>query len=390
VSNNPICGLSDLLDLFIESVELDLFRVNAFRIVGLNVRARDLEIRKQGEKLQFIARHGPITASMTGPLPLEPFPTDEMISEALQRLRDPERRLIEEFFWFWPHEEPAKEDPALALLRNRDTESATLIWNEAERSGHQHHASHNLAVMFHTLALDIEYAKQTDATSKKLAKLQYAYWEKGLTHWRKTLADEEFWNRLQVRVFELNDPRLTTSTVDRLRTSLPLILLVITAKITANAAARRADYEIRRYQRLITESGFDEELVEYATRRVANHVRTQISANCKASEAEANLDPGNAHEGVGRLLTQSPPLLAAIDALPNTTIIGDEARDEIATMVTDCLLLYWNEVKDWRTSMRLLEKTRPYAVSLIVRERLDYLRAEFLRAAFNEEPPGLD
>jgi len=327
---------------------------------------------------------------LSGPLPLDPFPTDEMISEALQRLRDPERRLIEEFFWFWPNEEPASEDPALAFLRNRDTDSATLIWNEAERSGNQHHASHNLAVMFHTLALDIEYAKQTDATSEKLAKLQYAYWEKGLAHWRKTLADEEFWHRLQARVFELNDPQLNPVTVGHLRTSLPLILLVITAKITANAAARHADFEIRKYQRLIRESGFDEELVEYATHRVANHIRSQISANCKASEANANLDPANAHESLQRLLNQSAALLAAIDALPNTTVIGNEARDEIATTVINCLSRYWDQVRDWRVSRELLERTRPYAVSLVVREQMDYLRAEFLRAAFNENPSQPD
>lgn len=378
-------SVNDLLDLFIESVELDLFRCNAFRIVGLNVRAPEAEIRKQGEKLQFLAQHAP-ASSMNGPLPLDPFPTDEMINEAIERLRDPGRRLIEEFFWFWPGDS-ATDDPALILLGNRDTESATTIWIEAESSW-QHYASHNLAVMFHTLALDIEYAKQTDVASRKLAKLQYAYWEKGLTHWRRTLADDEFWNLLRARVCELNDPRLTTSTVDQLRNSLPLILLVVTAKITASAAARRADFEIKCYQRLISESGFDEEVVEYATRHVADHIRQQISLNCRAADAEANMDPGNANEAVDRLLNQATPLLAAIDALPNTENIADEARDELATIVTDCLLVYWNEAKqkNWRTAMKLLERTRPHAVSLIVRERLDYLRAEFLRAAFNEKP----
>src|SRR3712207_9001777 len=53
------------------------------------------------------------------------------------------------------------------------------IWSgQSSRADDDGRASHNLAVMFHTLALDVEYARQSETVSAKLRKVQYSYWEK--------------------------------------------------------------------------------------------------------------------------------------------------------------------------------------------------------------------
>ena len=378
------CGLEELLESLLDAAGIGLFRANAFRVVGLSADARESEIRKQADKLQFVARHGGGTASTVGPLPLDPPPVDEMVGEAIQRLRDPERRFIDEFFWFWPEAALGKKDPALVALTNHDIELAIRIWTEEAAATEDYgRSAHNLAVMFHTLALDIEHAKQSETISKKLGKVQYSYWCKGLAHWQAVLTDEDFWSQVNARVLELNDPRLTASTTQQMRTALPSILLVINAQIAAQASARGASFEAEQYRRLMQESGFAVNLVEEACGRAARQIRDSISSLCKTAEREAARDPMTADEDARRLLDQARPLLAAIDTLlDDGAAMGDEVRDEVATTVTDCLLLFCNERGNWKVALELLELTRPCAVSLAVRERLDYLRAEFLRSAY--------
>jgi hypothetical protein len=384
VSDESTCSLDNLLEFLLELAGPGLFRANAFRVVGLSAHAAEKEIRKQVDKLQFMVRNPGNAGPTPGPLPLDPPPGDETVGEAAQQLRDPERRFIDEFFWFWPQPGLGNKDPALAALSNRDVEVAIEIWTgEARRKDDHGRSAHNLAVMFHTLALDIECAKQTETISKKLGKVQYTYWHKGLAQWQAVLADEEFWNQLNARVLELNDPRLTSVTARQLRMALPLILLMINAQIVAQCSARGAGAEAKQYRRLMQESGFAEDLVEEACGRAARQLRDLISTICKTAEQEADRDPATADEGAARLLQQSGPLLVAIDMLmPSGVAMGDEARDEVATAATNCLLLLRDELAKSEVARKLLEQTRPYAVSLAVRERIDFLRAEFLRSAY--------
>jgi len=182
----------------------------------------------------------------------------------------------------------------------------------------------------------------------------------------------------------LNDPRLTNSTTQQLRAALPTILLLISAQIAGNASERGANAEAQQYRRPMQESGFDGALIEEACGRAALQTRERISVLCHAAEQDSAAAPAIADEGVRRLLEQSRSLLARIDVLLSSASgIGSEARDEIADAVTNCLLLYCKESGSWTIGRELLDATRPYAVSLAVRERIDYLRSEFLRHAYS-------
>src|SRR5687767_12107777 len=94
----------------------DLYRSNAFRVTGLPVAASDREISRHLERLKVAQRLGVAAPETTALLPLTPAPSLEALVEAAQRLRDPDARLIDLFFWFWLPEE--YNEAAFTLLRS--------------------------------------------------------------------------------------------------------------------------------------------------------------------------------------------------------------------------------------------------------------------------------
>jgi hypothetical protein len=108
----------------LDATTKDLFRKNAFRITGLPVDATARDIGKHAEKLQLIAELGQ-DPQLNAAFPLRPPPTVEDIREAIQRLKDPEKRLIDEFFWFWPESfGESRLDAAFQALERGDFEDA--------------------------------------------------------------------------------------------------------------------------------------------------------------------------------------------------------------------------------------------------------------------------
>ena len=90
-------------------------------------------------------------------------------------------------------------------------------------------------------------------------------WEHALDRWKRLAAEERFWSRVQERVVELDDPRVTSETVSRLRTELPLALLAINADLAVRAAERSEVAETDR--QLVLMRRWDAALVERAILR---------------------------------------------------------------------------------------------------------------------------
>src|ERR1700693_3155112 len=88
----------------LDAATIVIFRNNAFRITGLPVDATTREIRKQGDKLKMMEELGQGQAMHASVFAIRPPPTVYQIRDALRRLEDPETRLVEEFFWFWPQQ----------------------------------------------------------------------------------------------------------------------------------------------------------------------------------------------------------------------------------------------------------------------------------------------
>ncbi len=105
---------------------------NAFRITGLFVDASTRDLKRRVDDLKAAAENNDDEDEHTHAFALQPTPTIDKIREAAQRLQEPELRVIEEFFWFWPLDwEHDGSDEALMALRNGNKDAAFKIWSEA-------------------------------------------------------------------------------------------------------------------------------------------------------------------------------------------------------------------------------------------------------------------
>src|SRR5436853_287036 len=105
---------------------------NAFRVTGLPVTASARDISRFAERIELQQRLRATSQPIGHPAfrSQEP-PTIDDLGEALRRLREPEQRLIDEFFWFWPqHWDQAHSDAALNALTTCDAERASALWRE--------------------------------------------------------------------------------------------------------------------------------------------------------------------------------------------------------------------------------------------------------------------
>jgi len=308
-----------------------------------------------------------------GPLPLDPPPEREAIQEAIQRAREPEQRLIDELFWFWPQDARGdiRSDPALLALTQRDLRTAINTWAGQLANDYQGIAAHNLAVLYLTSAIDSEYLGDPNELSDQVKALRHSYWREAFSQWRALLGNEGFWRSMEARITELDDPRLTVFLAQQMRATLPLTLLSINAHFAVEATELKRIGEVERHRDLIQASGFPPEVIEEATRRGVAPLRAQLKLICETAEKEGSDDPPHADVVARRVLEEARPILVTVDSLlPEGHTLRDDARDEVATTAWRCGILYGNKTSDWQTCQQLLELARPYAVSVSLREKI--------------------
>ena len=88
-------------EVLLEAARPQLFRVNGFRVLDLQVDATPREILRKVEKFEIMDKYGGGGHHKRGTLAIDPPPDANAMREAVQRLHDPERRLVDEFFWFY-------------------------------------------------------------------------------------------------------------------------------------------------------------------------------------------------------------------------------------------------------------------------------------------------
>lgn len=106
----------------------ELYRQNAFRLTGLATDASYREVKTRLEELRALARLGQLPDAALD---------EETIRGAGQRLKDPERRLLEEIFWIWPERAEQQEIVAehnLAVRAHSEALEMELIEGESKRN----------------------------------------------------------------------------------------------------------------------------------------------------------------------------------------------------------------------------------------------------------------
>jgi hypothetical protein len=364
-----VVGESEIL---LEYSRPDIYRKNAFRISALSVTSTTAEITRQTKLNEMKAKYGGKEDQKLSPFPLNPPPTSEEINNALQKLKDPEKRLIDEFFWFWPHElEEGNSDEALTSLSKNDVNTAQKIWISYENQMSMSNVSmHNLAVLSHLLALDSENENGKELTQKEKIRRDMN-WKDAFKRWKVLLTYEGFWSRLTERVKQMNDARLKTGTVRRMKESLPVALLQINGMMAVEFAEKGKVEEAKRHLDLIRTSGFDNTAIEKALRRAIDPVRQRIKVMCKSAEEEGSNDVKKAIYPARRIIENTKELLSIIDLIFSAdNPLRESVHDEVALCALKNTISYQVETSDDKQALELVNLISNIAVSQHAKNRV--------------------
>jgi len=358
----------------LEAATKDLFRRNAFRITGLPVDATTREVARHADKLKMLAELGQDHHSHTAAYPMKPPPTLDEIREAIQKLKDPEKRLVDEFFWFWPQEfGKSQSDPAMQALAKGDPNTAVDIWAAREKDGAlSATAKHNLALVYHVCALDWENYSVNNAVEEERRKKITNYWKGAFNRWETLAANEQLWEQVLARIRQLNEPSLPTGFARRMRATLPEALHKINAEL-ALAFAESGKIDLARvhirFMREMTQ-GLDnaEKVAELVLTPATNRLKQQIHLARQALQT----DPATAHEAARTLIEHATPLLELFDLFfGEQEHFQKELFDDVANTVVNCLVAHQRKTGDNDTFVKLLQRALPLAESIEVRRRIE-------------------
>lgn len=376
VSPNPLAAenASLVCEPLVQAATKDLFRKNAFRITGLPVDATQRDIAKHSEKLKILAELGQDGQSQKPGLSLKPSSSVDEIREAIQKLKDPEKRLIDEFFWFWPEEfGESSSDAAMQALANGELEVASKIWMSRRNDSTRHvAATHNLALVAHVWALDWEnYSLENDLGTN--CRQQIAdYWKTAFRRWDRIVTGEQLWETVVARIRQLNEPNLTTGFARRMRATLPLALHKINAELAVSLAAAGKIELARGQVQLIRDRNEQlakgvEKTAELVLLPARNRLKEQI---CRAKE-RTNKNPKDGINAARDLLGQARYAFDLFDLFfSNDSDFRNDMFDEVVGASNELQVVYHNATGDNDACLNFLKSVLSLAKSPELRQRI--------------------
>lgn len=352
-----------------------LYRQNAFRITGLLVDSSTREIKRRIDDLKNAAECGNAREEHSHAFALDPTPSIDLIREAAQQLQDPERRIVNEVFWFWPAKwGEGRSDQHLSALGNGDKDTAFKGWASALKNGPGSAAviaKHNMAVMYHLVALDSEHlAVHNDLTSDQHQAIA-KYWGFALKWWEDLTNDETFWSLIAERIRILDDPRLTTGFARRMRSTFPQALDRVNAML-ALAFFEKGKHDLGRTHvtyMLQTHQGQDDVARTLAV--VTAPLKARVVNAVESAREAAQRDPRKAAQSARDMLDAVAETLKIIRAiLPAANHERIDLCDSVADACLTCQIAYARETRDWVTSTEILAAAEKIAESLETQTRI--------------------
>ena len=343
-----------------------LYSLNAFHLCRLRVDATDKEIFRQLEKIGMMEKLNGGQLTTRGLYHQGNQDPADALREAKERLKNPETRLLEEFFWFWPHAiGRGAEDDALQCIMRNDLKSAEQLWLRQEQMQSANNVSvHNLAVLYHAEAIELERRGLEIPLPSSDCQLRDRYWKNSLSRWRLILEQDSFWNHVNSRIRQFDNPRLTARTALKLRHCLPLALLSVSAQLALLYAQKGGGDDALRLMQIMSRSGFDERIRDEAQQRTVVPVREQIRLLCTNAKVSGEGNPTNARQATKDLLQNTAaPLKILSTLLPGSHYVRIASFDEVAKTAYDCLYAYFKVTEDWATSLDILQKIKTLAAS---------------------------
>lgn len=359
---------------------------NAFRITGLFVDASSRDIKRRIDDLKHADEIGDAQDEHTHTFALNPPPSLDHIREAAQRLQDPERRVVEEFFWFWPCEwGQSNSDPALNSLKKGDKDGAFKVWSDAISNGHSRAsivAKHNLAVMYQLVALDSEHiALKSDLSAEQFETVS-KYWSTCFKWWEELAEDETFWSLVAERIRILDDDRLTTGFARRMRVTFPIAFDRINALLALQYAEKGKSDRARRHIAYMNETHQGSDDVDRIVSDILNPLESRVNAAVEKAVARAKKDAKTGADSAKELVEATKQPLAIVKCLLDESHgIRSYLFEHVSDACFTCLIAYGNSTEDWPTCISLLKQTESLAANDEARKKI---RENIAQAEKNE------
>lgn len=351
----------------------ELYDLNAFRLLELPVEATSRELTRRRDYTQRALSNGlPLPPGPGQLLARVPAPDTHDVQQAEHALQDAERRLVHEFFWFWPlNPGTATTDPALRMLATGDMRGAMKLWEQySSRPGPDRAvARHNLAVLHYHLALEAERAAPSDAAAGD------EHWKKALHFWDEVIDDDDVWRRVAERIRDIDDPSLTTGASRRLQQTLPGVLALVQARLAMRALDRDETEVAQRHAERIRRSGESRPGVNEALNRVVEPLRAQVKAIAETAKRAGEQNKAGADKILETFLVQAAPLLRPFDLFLDADHPARQAEhDNVALAAFSCAIDYGNETGNSRRTLALFDKFGPLAEGAAARNRIAHNR----------------
>jgi hypothetical protein len=348
----------------------DIYRINAFRLLNLPITTTNKDIKKITHKNELMQKYD-INKCNTN----EKGNDNELKEKALQRILNPESRFIDEFFWYWPSSDnPNVTDDAISAVINDKLPDAVSIWGKREQNGSESHvSSHNLAVCYHSLALEIDKREIEKKPVNNDLKIKRAnYWKVALSRWRLLLNNNNFWRRVQQRIDYLNDPRINCQTIAQIKKQLPQALLMINASIALDYSKINAIENMKFHINLMNESGFDSELINNALYQALDNTRNSLKNICVNNAAEINNAPSNGYVINNNLIQDTKKLLLHFDRLlPKEDVLKESVHDEIALQIRSGANSYAKATENWENTLNLFKQALEIASGISAKRKIE-------------------
>lgn len=358
-------------EALLSACTLSLYEKNIFRVTGLPVDATAKEVAKQVQKLQMLAEMGGESATSKAAFSRVSPPTNDEIREALARMKDPEHRIVDEFFWYWPERfGESKNDPAIQAVLAGNSNHAAEIWQAREDQGSTV-ARHNIAVMFHMSAVDWTHYQTRSALDQKRAEKIKEYWRESLSRWEDLIDSDALWSILKDRIRSMEDDALTTGFVRRLQRLLPQAL----DRVNAEAALKLAEFGLMDWAEFHvnlmneTHQGLDD--VESTAEMVLAPTKARVEQHLLAFNKKTNSEPKNGTTYAVELLLLCKPMIDLFDLFHG---VGSYQRndlfDKVAQTVVKIARADWEENHDARKILPIFEKALELASGTNLRDQI--------------------
>jgi hypothetical protein len=360
--------------LLISIATKDLFRNNAFRITGLAVDATTREITKHADKLKMMAELGQGQSANPTAFALNPPPDLQEIRDAVQRIKDPEQRVINEFFWFWPEEfGQGQSDVAIQALARGDSKTALKIWSEKEANQSDGIvAQHNLAIFWHLAALEWEYKSLNSESDDSERREIEGYWRGAFKYWERLAVDDDLWEKVNTRIRQIDDARLTTGFARRMRVSLPEALDKINAELALVHAEKGNMSLARLHIQFMRETNQGLDNVEKTSDLVLTPVKTRLREQIQQAKRASEENPSTADKAARNLVQHAKPLLDLFELFHGQdSHTRNDLFDEVADACTSCAIDHQRKTGDNQTFVALLERALLLAASDELKQRIN-------------------